>query len=106
MADDCAALVRHLALPKVDIAGHSMGGMIAQDYAIRYPELTDRVVRDLATAFIDEFQLIALYRNTRCSVLDRMRKIRQKEMAHFGRTDTVHDVETEALLPRYADIGW
>ncbi len=44
MADDCAALVRHLQLPKVDIIGHSMGGMIAQECAVRHAELFDRVV--------------------------------------------------------------
>jgi pimeloyl-ACP methyl ester carboxylesterase len=52
MADDCAALVRHLALSKVDIAGHSMGGMIAQDYATRYPDLTDRVVLAATAPFV------------------------------------------------------
>jgi pimeloyl-ACP methyl ester carboxylesterase len=44
MADDCAALVRHLRLPKVDLVGHSMGGMIAQDCAVRHAGLFDRVV--------------------------------------------------------------
>jgi pimeloyl-ACP methyl ester carboxylesterase len=44
MADDCAALIRHLQLPKVDVVGHSMGGMIAQDCAIRHGELFERVV--------------------------------------------------------------
>jgi pimeloyl-ACP methyl ester carboxylesterase len=44
MADDCMALVAHLDLPKVTLAGHSMGGMIVQDCAIRYPDAVDRVV--------------------------------------------------------------
>ena len=44
MADDCAALVRHLRLPSVDLVGHSMGGMIAQECAIRHAALIDRVV--------------------------------------------------------------
>jgi len=44
MADDCAALVRHLQLPSVDLVGHSMGGMIAQECAIRHAALFDRLV--------------------------------------------------------------
>jgi pimeloyl-ACP methyl ester carboxylesterase len=44
MADDCAALVRHLRLTSVDLVGHSMGGMIAQECAVRHAELFDRVV--------------------------------------------------------------
>jgi 3-oxoadipate enol-lactonase len=44
MADDCAALVRHLQLRNVDLVGHSMGGMIVQECAIRHAGLFDRVV--------------------------------------------------------------
>ncbi len=34
MADDTMALVRHLNLTKVDVVGHSMGGMIAMECAV------------------------------------------------------------------------
>ncbi|MCC6198286.1 MAG: alpha/beta hydrolase [Burkholderiales bacterium] len=44
MADDCMALAAHLALAKVTLVGHSMGGMIALDCAIRYPEAVDCLV--------------------------------------------------------------
>jgi len=44
MADDCMALVGHLHVPKVTLVGHSMGGMVVQDCAIRYPQLIDKVV--------------------------------------------------------------
>ena len=44
MADDCVALLRHLGLPKADIVGHSMGGMIAQACALRHPDHVDRLV--------------------------------------------------------------
>lgn len=37
MADDCVALLRHLDLPPVHLLGHSMGGFIALDCAIRHP---------------------------------------------------------------------
>ena len=44
MADDCVELIKHLGLPSVNILGHSMGGMIAMDISIRYPELVDKLV--------------------------------------------------------------
>jgi 3-oxoadipate enol-lactonase len=44
MADDCMALAAHLQVPKIALAGHSMGGMIVQDCAIRYPDAVDRIV--------------------------------------------------------------
>jgi pimeloyl-ACP methyl ester carboxylesterase len=44
MADDCIALADHLRLPKFSIAGHSMGGMIALECAIRYPQRIDRLI--------------------------------------------------------------
>ncbi len=38
MADDVAALARSLKIDRVHIAGISMGGAIAQEFALRYPE--------------------------------------------------------------------
>jgi len=39
MADDIAELINQLDLPKVHVAGISMGGAIAQELAIQYPSL-------------------------------------------------------------------
>ncbi|WP_139007246.1 alpha/beta fold hydrolase [Arthrobacter crystallopoietes] len=39
MADDMAALVRHLDLGPVHVVGHSLGSCIAQQLAIRHPDL-------------------------------------------------------------------
>ena len=38
IADDCIALAQYLGLPLVTLVGHSMGGFVALDCAIRYPE--------------------------------------------------------------------
>ncbi len=44
MTDDCIALIKHLGLTGVNLLGHSMGGFIAMDCAIRYPEYIDRLI--------------------------------------------------------------
>jgi pimeloyl-ACP methyl ester carboxylesterase len=44
MADDTAALVRHLQIDKADVVGYSMGGGIALQMAIRHPDLVRRLV--------------------------------------------------------------
>lgn len=44
MADDCAALIRHLGPERVSLLGHSMGGMVAMSCAVRYPQIVDRLL--------------------------------------------------------------
>ena len=44
MADDCVALIEHLGLSSVHVLGHSMGGFVAQDCAIRYPDKVNALV--------------------------------------------------------------
>jgi len=44
MADDCFALIKHLNLSSVNVLGHSMGGMIAMNLAVKYPEMVDKLI--------------------------------------------------------------
>ena len=44
MADDVMGLVRYLNLQKVSLAGHSMGGMVALELAIRHPEIVTNLI--------------------------------------------------------------
>src|SRR4051812_46054403 len=44
MADDTAALIRHLDLDAADVFGFSMGGAVALQLAIRHPQLVRRLV--------------------------------------------------------------
>ncbi|HEV7810669.1 MAG TPA: alpha/beta hydrolase, partial [Candidatus Limnocylindrales bacterium] len=44
MADDIAALIRHLGLEKPDLVGYSLGGGVAFWTAVKYPELVRKLV--------------------------------------------------------------
>ena len=44
MADDIAALIRHLGLERPDVMGYSLGGGVAFWFAHRYPELVNRLI--------------------------------------------------------------
>src|SRR5829696_5369731 len=44
MADDTAALLRHLGIEQADVFGFSMGGGVALQVAIRHPEVVRKLV--------------------------------------------------------------
>jgi pimeloyl-ACP methyl ester carboxylesterase len=44
MADDVIGLMDHLGIKKAHILGISMGGMIAQQIAIHYPERINKLI--------------------------------------------------------------
>jgi pimeloyl-ACP methyl ester carboxylesterase len=44
MADDIAALIRHLGLEKADVMGFSLGGGVALRTAIQHPDVVDRLI--------------------------------------------------------------
>ena len=50
MAEDVAGVIANLNLSRAHIVGISMGGMIAQELAIRYPKLVGRLVLTSTTA--------------------------------------------------------
>ena len=44
MADDVAGLLSHLGIGRASVYGHSMGGFIALEMALRHPERVDKLV--------------------------------------------------------------
>jgi pimeloyl-ACP methyl ester carboxylesterase len=54
MADDSIALLKHLGLSKVHFLGHSMGGFIALECAIRYPEYISKLILASTSVFNTE----------------------------------------------------
>jgi 3-oxoadipate enol-lactonase len=63
MAADAAALLDYLSISKVHIAGHSMGGQIAQELALAYPEKIQSLILLSSLAKTDEkfYSLIELF---------------------------------------------
>lgn len=65
--DDIEALRAHLGLERISVLGSSYGGMVAQGYALRYPERLANLVL-VATApshrFLDDAQRIVRERGT------------------------------------------
>src|SRR4051794_19646975 len=60
MADDTAALMRHLEIPGADVIGYSMGGGVALQLAIRHPDLVRRLVVASASFRSDGMHAVAL----------------------------------------------
>lgn len=60
MADDTAALMRHLGIANADVLGYSMGGGIALQLAIRHPELVRKLVVASASYRSDGMHAVAL----------------------------------------------
>jgi pimeloyl-ACP methyl ester carboxylesterase len=54
IADDCIALIEYLGLSSVTLLGHSMGGFVALDCAIRHPEYISRLILAGTSAFNSE----------------------------------------------------
>lgn len=54
ITDDCIALIRYLGLSSVTLLGHSMGGFVALDCAIRYPEHVSKLILAGTSAFNSE----------------------------------------------------
>ncbi|MGH9195343.1 MAG: alpha/beta fold hydrolase [Acidimicrobiia bacterium] len=44
LGDDIAGLIRELDIVPANVGGHSIGGMVAQEIAINYPELVKKLV--------------------------------------------------------------
>jgi pimeloyl-ACP methyl ester carboxylesterase len=54
MADDTVGLMEHLGIKKAHVLGVSLGGMIAQELAINYPESVSKLILGCTCACHDE----------------------------------------------------
>jgi pimeloyl-ACP methyl ester carboxylesterase len=97
LADDVAALIRHLELEKVDVMGYSLGGGTAMFTGVMYPELVDRLV------------LVSVY--LRPDAIDPVLVEQQKQMGQLtadaaeAMKDTPMYQLYERVAPRPEDFG-
>jgi pimeloyl-ACP methyl ester carboxylesterase len=75
MADDAAGLLKALGIPAAHVTGQSMGGMIAQELAIRHPRKVLSLALVYTAASGDWLLSDALDRPTQIPVVDRQSAI-------------------------------
>jgi 3-oxoadipate enol-lactonase len=73
MADDLAALMDHLGIAKAHILGFSMGGYIAQEFALKYAARVDKLILLATAPGIDGYgaNLVRTWINVRRSNMSR-----------------------------------
>ena len=54
IADDCIMLINHLGITSVNVAGHSMGGFVALDCALRHSEYISKTVIVSSSAYCSQ----------------------------------------------------
>ena len=64
MADDARSILSDAGVDQAHIIGISMGGMIAQTFAIRYPEVTQTLTSMSSTAYFDDESLPGIWPET------------------------------------------
>jgi pimeloyl-ACP methyl ester carboxylesterase len=61
VADDLNALLDHLGHDRVHVVGHSLGGMVAQNFVLRYPKKVEKLVLVDTTPMISEDLIDVVY---------------------------------------------
>ena len=70
IADDVAALIRHLGAERADVLGFSYGGGVAMRVVDQYPEVLDRLVLASTTAYGDFTAIVPPDRAALCREID------------------------------------
>ncbi len=73
-ADDIKGLLDFLGIEKVNIAGRSMGGMIAQHFVLKYPESVNKVILIATTAGFPDEQGVELVIKGRVDQIETFKK--------------------------------
>lgn len=97
LADDLGALIDHLDLPSVHLVGHSFGGDVLLEYAVRHPERVQTVTLADAVVPALRFPAVELQRHRRRGL--------QRRLSELG-VDLPDGIDGEELLDGLADPRW
>lgn len=80
MADDLATLLDELKIAKASVLGYSMGGMIAQEFALKYPNKLEKLILLGTSAGLDGYSKVVIqnFINTRRSNMSREQFVRSQ----------------------------
>jgi len=78
-ADDIAGLMDWLKIKKTNIIGHSLGGMIVQNFALKYPNRINKIILINTSAGItppgaDPSQGIEMYKKSQITMIQEIKK--------------------------------
>src|SRR5262245_2923971 len=103
MADDVEAVRKALGLGKVNVLGHSYGGVLAQAYALKYQDNIDHLV--LASTFHSTHQLNEVFIRMKTAMAPELRA-RIDKMEHNGLYGNGKAYENGRYTTAYATAAW
>jgi len=103
MADDVEAVRKALDLGKVNVLGHSYGGVLAQAYALKYQDNIDHLV--LASTFHSTRQLNDVFVKMKAAMTPELRA-RIDKMEKAGLFGHGKDYEKNRYTTEYATAAW
>ncbi len=118
--DDLEALRTHLRLEQAALLGHSWGGLLALEYALRHPErVSQLILLNTAPVSYEDFQLFERHLNTREPAdAERMRALESSPAFEEGDLETraayyrlyfqptLRPPELLDRLSAYLQVGW
>lgn len=100
--EDLKSLLEHLKVPKATIVGHSMGGQIATDFALEYPESVSELIliAPALSGFPYSAEFVAYMNNVSAAApdIDKMIEISQSAPSYRVVQSTPHRDLTEKML--------
>jgi pimeloyl-ACP methyl ester carboxylesterase len=111
MANDLASLLEKINVPRAHIFGHSMGGMIAQELVLNYPEKVNRLVIGCTwcggNKFVASKEVMDFMQNLSDGIFPEMSRNEYVEyLLRFAYSPTFLKKNKESLVKRLINIKY